>query len=301
MPRARGPVKSSMHSRRRLHACGAQQLRLVTMERRGSIEPLNESVPPDVVEGVPLDANAASTTEVVPVVVAQPIHCVPEPTPPSPVEPSLTRQLSTARPTLRKAYGIPICSCRCEGPSLNGCETPAAVFMGTMGYVLIAAIVVLSSGGVALLLAPTGLYGGWLGFVSWLLVFCPFVCCGVFCTKMAANSGGSGEEDAKLGCALLSCFMAVLASILCIVLAHIADKIHYLESAGPAVAGVDPRATVVPGGSPNYLKQDEVREISFARGAYIDIGLGTAFVSEASRDWCVAVPIFARSSVISLA
>ena len=79
--------------------------------------------------------------------------------------------------------------------------------------------------------------------------------------------------------------LGVLSSILCVVLAHIGDKIHYMESAAPPVAGVDPRATEVPWGYSNYLQQDAVREISFMPGSYIDIGLGVAYVDDASRSW----------------
>ena len=224
--------------------------------------------PVPVVEAVSVDAGA--TAPVVPIVQEPPVV----------VQASLVRSLSTMRPALRttgkpETRGVPYFTCHCDG---NFANPMVNLLAGMIGYLLIGAIIVVGAGGIARLLASTGLYGAGLGFVAWLLSCMLFACCGVCCTK-AANQQGEGAE----ACAYGWCGLGILASILCVVLAHIGDKIHYLESAAPPVGGVDPRATEQTWGSANYLVQDEVREISFIPGAFIDVGLGAWYVEDTAR------------------
>jgi hypothetical protein len=201
------------------------------------------------------------------------------------VQASLVRSLSTMRPMLRTTgsadmRGVPFCTCECEGLTA-GLSKLVGLVMGCIGYSLIGATIVLSAGGIARLLAATSLYGAGLGFVAWLLCSVLFCCCAA-CWFFIARKADMDEPEM---CPAVWCILGILASILCIVLAHIADKIHYMESAAPPVAGVDPRATEASWGYPDFLQQDNVREISFMPGSYIDIGLGVAYVDDVSRDW----------------
>ena len=226
--------------------------------------------PVPVVQAVPVDAGA--TAPVVPIVQEPPVV----------VQASLVRSLSTMRPALRttgqhETRGVPYFTCHCDGLTAQF-EKLLGVVAGIIGYLLIGAIIVVGAGGIARLLASTGLYGAGLGFVAWLLTCMLFAFCGVCCTS-AAKQQGKGAE----ACAGGWFFLGILASILCIVLAHIADKIHYLESAAPPVGGVDPRATEQTWGSANYLVQDEVREITFIPGAFIDMRLGAWYVEDITR------------------
>ena len=203
-------------------------------------------------------------------------------TAPPVVQASLVRSLSTMRPVLRttgkhETRGVPYVTCHCEGLS-KGLHALAAVLAGTIGYLLVGAIIVVGAGGIARLLASTGLYGAGLGFVAFLLACMLFACCGVCWTQVAKQQGEGAEA-----CAAGWFFLGILASILCVVLVHVADKIHYLESAAPPVRGVDPRATDQAWGSANYLVQDEVREITFIPGAFIDVGLGAWYVEDIAR------------------
>ena len=144
--------------------------------------------------------------------------------------------------------------------------------------------------------ASTDLHAVGLGFVSWLLCFMLFCLCGGlwFCI---AKAWTDDDEDAEMVCGGGWLALGVLASILCIVLSHIGDRINYMEAAEPAMHAVDPRSTG-PGlsglgmQSTETWQQDRIREFEFD-DSFIDLSLGTAHVMDISRscgDDCSCTP-----------
>lgn len=174
-------------------------------------------------------------------------------TEPPVVQASLVRSLSTMRPVVHTtgaagSLGVPFCTCRCDGLK-DGLEKPAMALCAALSYLCIGAIIVVGAGGIARLTAATDLYGVGLGFVAWLLCFTLFTGCAV-CWWKAAGGGDADDliEDMDQPgnrCFAVWCSLGVLASVLCIVLSHVGNRIHYMESAKPGVEGVDPRATEV--------------------------------------------------------
>ena len=83
--------------------------------------------------------------------------------------------------------------------------------------------------------------------------------------------------------------IGVVASILCVVLSHIGNRIDYMESAEPAYYDVDPRYTG-PSNEFGYplatsteaWQQDRVREFEFA-DSFIDLSLGNARTIDIGR------------------
>ena len=77
------------------------------------------------------------------------------------------------------------------------------------------------------------------------------------------------DEDAKTGCCAGWSVLGIVAGVLCIVLAGVADKVVYLELRGPAVAGVDPAAALP--GCDDQLALGCPREVEFAAGLILPL------------------------------
>ena len=158
--------------------------------------------------------------------------------------------------------------------------------MACFCYLLIGAIIVFGAGLVARLMASTELGGAGLGFVSWLVCFMLFCCCGAFCFFIA---GACSDDDAAESVGTIWLAIGMIASVLCIVLSHIGNRIDFMEAAEPAYYEVDPRYTG-PSNEFGYplataseaWQQDRVREFEFA-DSFIDLSLGNARTIDISR------------------
>ena len=231
-----------------------------------------------VVEAVPVEASAeAENVPVVHGVVVTPV--------------SLRRSLSSMRLAvrttgIREGRGLPYCTCLCESHFNERLQAMAALVIGTLGYLLASIVIVVAAGGIARLLAATDQNDASLGGLAFLSCLTLFTCFGVSWSIFVVDK--RNVHDSKSGgmCCLFWIGLGIIASVLCTVLAHIGNRIHYLESAAPTVVGIDPRLAEVPLGYDNFLKQDEVREISFMSGAFLDIGLGVAYVDDVMRTRC---------------
>ena len=179
-------------------------------------------------------------------------------------------------------HGVPFVAC--EGPVCDACKGLCAVIAGVVGYALIAAIIVFGAGGIARLTASTDLHDAGLGFVSWLLCFLLFCLCGGLWAALANCT--SGDDEAAGVCGFGWIGLGILASILCIVLSHVGNRIDFMESAEPAMRGVNPLATG-PGFTlgmqqSEFWVQDRVREFQFA-DSFIDLSLGNARTIDIDR------------------
>ena len=155
------------------------------------------------------------------------------------VRASLVRSISQARPVVASTgaagkKGVPVLTCRCAH---EAAEKVCVGVMLVVGYLFIACVIIFGAGCIARLTAATDMYGGSLGFVSWLLCMILFVLCGGCWAKIAQHYNHDDESNPALCCGGWM-FFGVIASILCVVLSHVGDKIDYMEAAKPAELGI---------------------------------------------------------------
>ena len=125
-------------------------------------------------------------------------------------------------------------TCRCAH---EAAEKVCVGVMLAVGYLFTACVIIFGAGCIARLTAATDLYGASLGFVSWLLCTILFVLCGGCWAKLAQHYNHDDESNPAL-CFGGWMFFGVIASILCVVLSHVGDKIDYMEAAKPAELGI---------------------------------------------------------------
>lgn len=237
-------------------------------------------------------ASGGATPDEIQVVVAQPAPPVGVPV----VQASLVRSISVksiaaARPVIRSTgaegkAGVPFIHCECGEEVHDAIDLCMKCFCGAGVYLLIACVIIFGAGGIARLTATTELYGAALGFVSWLLCMLLFIgCAALWCCIVQV---GSGDDDPAVGCASGWVSLGCVASVLCIVLSHIGDKIDYMEAQGPAATSIIPEPPATGQRSVlnnDYLLQDRVREVSFAPGSYLDLSLATAVIQDVAKSW----------------